>query len=384
VHFPFDPDRGSVMLASYVREDAPVPAPDPRPVIGVLAGTGIGPSVIAASLDVLDAVARTLNLTFDVRHGGLIGEDAMAAHGTALPEETAEFCADILCRRGAILSGPGGGRYVYELRRRFDLFCKLVPIRPVPELARAGRLPREYPKDVDILVVRDNAAGVYQGEWSDDVTSAGRVATHSFSYSESQVRRLVTVAARAAADRQGGLTVVVKDGGVPSISSLWRDVAGEVARHHGLTPRFMNVDSVAYDIVQRPEAFDVIVTPNLFGDIIVDLGGVLVASRGITFSGNFDPQGRGVFQTNHGSALDLVGTDTANPAGQLLSLAMLLREAFGLGLAAAMIEQALRDVWREGWRTADLAEPGSIVVGTRSMTERVAQQILCAAERATA
>jgi 3-isopropylmalate dehydrogenase len=346
------------------------------PVIGVLEGTGIGPSVIGCALDVLESVGQSLDITFDIRRGGLIGEAAAAAYGTWLPDETAAFCADVLQAGGAILSGPGGGRYVYDLRRRLDLFCKLVPIRPAPELVRAGRLPVEHVRDVDILIVRDNGEGVYQGEWGDRATTAGRVATHSFSYSDAHVHRLVDVAARAAAARRGGLLVVVKDGGVPTITALWRDVATACAARHGLTARFMNVDAIAYELIQHPRRFDVIVTPNLFGDILADLGGVLVGSRGVTFSGNFDPRGRGVFQTNHGCAHDLAGTDTANPAGQLLSLAMLLREAFDLDVAATLVEEALADAWRDGWRTADVAEPGRPAVGTRAMTDRVTERIL--------
>src|SRR5207245_1461202 len=116
--------------------------------------------------------------------------------------------------------------------------------------------------------------------------------------------------------------------------------------------------------------FDVIVTPNLAGDILADIAGVLVSSRGVTFSGNFDAQGHGVYQTNHGCAADLAGTDTANPAGQFLSLAMLLRESFALDRAAGLVERALAEVWRAGWRTADLAEPGCRVIGTQAITER--------------
>ena len=138
----------------------------------------------------------------------------------------------------------------------------------------------------------------------------------------------------------------------------------------------MNVDLVAYELIQNAARFDVIVAPNLFGDILADIAGVLVCSRGVTFSGNFNAQGHGVFQTNHGSAHDLAGTDTANPAGQILSLAMLLRESFGLDHVATLVEMSLAEVWRQGFRTADLAEPGCKILGTDAMTDRVAQQIL--------
>jgi 3-isopropylmalate dehydrogenase len=174
--------------------------------------------------------------------------------------------------------------------------------------------------------------------------------------------------------------VIVKDGGVPTITALWRDVGNAMANRYGITTRFMNIDLVAYELIQNPARFDVIVAPNLFGDVIADICGVLVSSRGVTFSGNFDPHGHGVYQTNHGCAHDLVGLDVANPGGQILSLAMLLRESFGLAEAAALIENSLAAVWRAGWRTADLAEPDCPIVGTKAMTEKVVEQIYQLAE----
>jgi 3-isopropylmalate dehydrogenase len=374
--------KGPARLATWTEEKPPGPAlliNQPRPLIGVLEGTGIGPEVIGAALQVLQSVEQALNLKFEVRHGGLIGEAAIAEHGQWLPENTMEFCADVFALGGGILSGPGGGRYVYDLRRRFDLFCKFVPVRPWPELARAGKIAPQFLKNVDLLIVRDNTGGVYQGWWGDRATDQGRVAEHAFSYSEAEVHRIARVAARAAAARRGGLHVIVKDGGVPTITALWREVGSAVAKLHGVEASFMNVDLAAYELIQNPSRFDVVVAPNLFGDVIADVCGVLVSSRGVTFSGNFDPSGHGVYQTNHGCAHDLAGMDTANPAGQILSLAMLLRESFGLEAAARLIEDSLAETWRAGWRTADLAEPGCTIIGTQAMAGKVAGQILAAA-----
>jgi 3-isopropylmalate dehydrogenase len=374
--------NGSVRLVTFLDQKNLAPfSTEAQPLIGVLEGTGIGPQVVGAALQVLKAAGQVLDLKFKIRHGGLIGEDAIAEYGKWLPEDTVDFCADIFNRGGAILNGPGGGRYVYDLRRRFDLFCKFVPVQPSPELARAGKISPQFLKGVDMLIVRDNTGGVYQGQWGDRATDKGRVAEHSFSYSESEVHRLVEVAARAAASRRGNLYVIVKEGGVPTVTALWRDVGSAVAKRHGVEAKFMNVDLVAYELIQNPTRFDVIVAPNLFGDIIADICGVLVSSRGVTFSGNFTPQGHGVYQTNHGCAHDLVGTDTANPAGQIFSLAMLLRESFGLDEAAALIEKSLAEVWRAGWRTADLLEPGCKILGTQAMADKVADQILRSAEK---
>ena len=374
---------GPTRLASYLPGNNPGQPPvnsRARPLIGILEGTGIGPQVISATLQVLKSVEQALNLRFEVRHGGLIGEKAVASCGKWLPEDTMEFCADVFKAGGAILSGPGGGRYVYDLRRRFDLFCKFVPVQPAPELARAGRIAPQFLKNVDLLIVRDNTGGVYQGQWGDRATNKGRFAEHSFSYSEAEVHRLVEVAARAAASRKGKLHIIVKDGGIPTVTAIWRDVGGAVARRHGIEAAFMNIDLAAYELIQNPAHFDVIAAPNLFGDILADVAGVLVSSRGVTFSGNFDAHGHGVYQTNHGCAHDLADTDIANPAGQILSLAMLLRESFALDEAAALVEKSLATVWRAGWRTADLAEPGSRILGTKAMADKVAEQVLRSAE----
>jgi 3-isopropylmalate dehydrogenase len=374
---------GSIRLASYLPGNnlgLPSIHIPPRHLIGILEGTGIGPQVISATLQVLKSVEQVLDLKFKVRHGGLIGEEAVASCGKWLPEDTMELCADIFQVGGAILSGPGGGRYVYDLRRRFDLFCKFVPVQPAPELARACRIAPQFLKNVDLLIVRDNTGGVYQGRWGDSATDKGRLAEHSFRYSEAEVHRLVEVAARAAADRRGKLHIIIKEGGVPTVTALWRDVGGAVARRHGVEATFMNVDLAAYELIQSPAHFDVIAAPNLFGDILADVTGVLVSSRGVTFSGNFDRYGHGVYQTNHGCAVDLADADIANPAGQIFSLAMLLRESFGLDTAAALVEKSLAAVWREGWRTADLAEPGCRILGTKAMADKVAEQVLRSAE----
>jgi isocitrate/isopropylmalate dehydrogenase len=161
-------------LVSFLGEQDPtVPFAERPRLIGVLEGAGIGSEVVSAALQVLRSVEQATDLGFELRQGGLIGETAVAACGQWLPEATAEFCADVFRSGGAILSGPGGGRYVYDLRRRFDLFCKFVPVRPAPELAHAGRIALRFLRDVDILIVRDNAGGVYQGQWRERETDRG-------------------------------------------------------------------------------------------------------------------------------------------------------------------------------------------------------------------
>lgn len=353
---------------------APGPAADGRYRIGVLPGEGIGPEVIGAALTVLRALESAGSLRFSIVTGGKIGGLAERRCGSTLSDEVVAFCDEIFASGGAVLAGPGGGRFVYDLRRRFDLYCKLSPLIPRANLIDSSRLKREVVEAVDCLIVRDNAAGVYQGSWRESVDAErGRVAHHEFSYSEYDVRRIVDAAARIAARRRRRLTIVLKDGGVPAISALWRGVGGEVAAALDVATEFINVDYAAYRLVHEPRRFDVIVTSNLFGDLLIDLGGVVAGSRGVTFSGNFAPGRAAVYQTNHGAAHDLAGSDRANPIGQIDSLAMLLRESFGLARAAQVIEAAVDEVLAAGWRTDDLAHSGCRRSGTREFGARVAE-----------
>lgn len=345
-------------------------------VIGVLPGEGIGPEVVEAALQVLRAVESTSSCRFEVVRGGDIGLAAVREHGQALSRGVIEFCSDVFAERGAILAGPGGGRFVYEMRRQFDLFCKLNPLAPRPELSGAGRMRAEHGLGVDILIVRESSGGIYQGQWSEVKHGQnGQWASQTFTYSETQVRRILNVAAAIAQERRGELAVVVKPNGIPSMSELWIDCARDVARGYSVRLRELEVDYAVYHLIQDPRMFDVVVTPNLFGDVMADVGGVLMASRGLCHGASFSADGAAVYQTNHGAAHDLAGTDRANPAGQMFSLAMLLRESFGLSREAALIESAVSEVWRQGFRTADVAEEGCGIIGTREAAARIAEAV---------
>lgn len=175
--------------------------------------------------------------------------------------------------------------------------------------------------------------------------------------------------------RDGRLTVVYKDSGVPGTSALWKLCANEVAEECGISYTMMDVDLMAYRLIQHSAEFDVIAAPNLCGDVLADLGAVLLASRGNSFSGNFGPNSESVYQTNHGAAYDLAGKDVANPVGQIFSLAMALRETFGLCQEADWIEESVRSVWAQGWRSLDIAEPGCKVIGAREMGQRIAEAL---------
>ncbi|HVF85651.1 MAG TPA: isocitrate/isopropylmalate family dehydrogenase [Abditibacteriaceae bacterium] len=353
-----------------IRMEAPL-------LVGVLEGEGIGPEVIGVALRLLHALEGICGLKFDLCFGGAIGVQAKTQNGKPLPEEIITFCRNVFSQGGAILNGPGGDRYVYDLRVQFDLFCKLSPLRVSPELANAGRMKPDFVRDVDILLVRENVSGFYQGQWSESATeSDGIQAEQSCLYTEKQVRRIVQVAAHTAKTRRGKLSVVVKDGGVPTISKLWRDCAVQIAQQADIEYSILNIDYAAYKLIQHPHEFDVIVAPNLFGDVLGDLGSVLLGSRGLSFSGNFAANGAAVYQTNHGSAYDLVGKNEANPVGQIYSMAMMLRESFGLANEARLLEDAVAQVWQRGWRTADLAEEGCKVVGTREMGDLICDALI--------
>jgi 3-isopropylmalate dehydrogenase len=348
----------------------------PRPragLIGVIPGEGVGPDVTEAALEVAHSVAAAGGQALEVETAGSIGLAAERDRGHVLPEDVAVFCESIFERGGAVLNGPGGGRYVYDLRRRLDLFLKISPIQARTALPDASPLKPHMLEGVDLLIVRENVGGVYQGEAAEVVDPrVGRVASHAFSYAEADVRRFLTSAARLAASRRGELTVVTKEAGVPAVSSLWRDCALEAAEAHGVGCSLIDVDLMAYRLVATPRDFDVVAAPNLCGDVLSDLAAVLLGSRGVSFSGNFTPRGHAVYQTNHGAAHDIAGSDRANPLGQLFSMAMLLRVSLGLEREAAAIEGGIREIWRQGYRSAEVATNGDRVVGTRALAALVA------------
>jgi len=342
-----------------------------RRLVGVLPGEGIGPEVVSAAVAVLEtAAAGDGGLEF--RYGGPIGTEALEAHGSPLTQEVSGWCEQIFTEGGAILCGPGGSRFVYELRARFDLFCKVTPVRPLSALANAGVLTPEAREGVDIVILRENTGGLYFGRWGrEHEPGLGAVASHSFRYSEHEVRRIIEVGVRLARRRSGRIALVVKPGAIPAVSSLWTEIFQELTQAD-LAARILEVDNAAYQLVAAAREFDVVVAPNLFGDILSDGAALLLASRGLSFSGNFGPRGAAVYQTGHGCARDLAGRGVANPIAQILAGAMMLRESFGMAQTAASIEAAVELALGKGLRTRDIAEPGTRVVGTCEMLDAIA------------
>lgn len=345
----------------------PCPGYDPARVhhIGIFLGEGVGVEVVPVATALLDVLANASSRRFELHQGGLIGVPAKAIHGSSLSQEVADFAAEIFGEGGALFCGPGGDRFVYEIRQRFDLYCKYTPLQPMDELRDAGSVRAETVARADIIAVRENMGGIYQGIWEEEGSrGGGRVARHRFEYHEDMVYRIMGVALRLAATRRGKVHVVLKPGGVPSISSLWRDCAMEMARDSGVALGELEIDNAVFQLIADPGQFDVIVSPNMFGDVLADCGSLLLASRGLSYSGNFNDAGNGVYQTGHGAARDIAGKDVANPIGQILSLGMMLRESFCWPEADAALRQAVRETLRQGKCTSDIAMPGHEVVGT--------------------
>ncbi len=350
--------------------------PQRNHLIGVLIGEGVGAEVVPAALQVLQALATKSSRRFEVRTGGLIGTLAQQAGGRSLSEEVARFCSEVFDGGGAILCGPGGGRFVYETRARFGLFCKLSPLRPLPALADAGIVRPERLAGVDVVAVRENSGGLYFGEWGRECRDGeAETAYHRISYRAGEVDRIIEVACRLAQARRGKVCVTVKPSGVPSISELWEDRAQEAARRLDVDLRMLEIDNAAYQLIANAGEFDVLASPNMFGDILADCGALLLGSRGMSFSGNFGDGGRAIYQTGHGAAYDISGADVANPVGQIHALAMMLRESFDWEQGARLVEDAVASVFAEGFRTPDVAGPGSRVVGTRELTQRICRAI---------
>jgi 3-isopropylmalate dehydrogenase len=361
-----------VELSSLIDDQLPR-IPSSRIPIAVLPGEGIGPELIEACMPVLTAIENHTSYEVDVEYGGKIGSAALEESGTSLTGEVADFCRRNFESGTPLLCGPGGHRFVYELRRMFDIYCKFVPLEPFPALQDTGVLRPSAVSGTDILLVRENVGGLYQGNWHTEQSDASTMAHHTFSYDENQVRRIISKAVAAAEMRRGSLCVVHKPGGTPAISDLWVRVARECVATSAVDLRFLEVDTAAYLVLAESRSFDVVVTPNMFGDVIADAAALLLGSRGMSYSFNLGEGGAAVYQTGHGAAYDLAGTQKANPLGQIQSLAALLAQSFGLCELSRALKTACNEVLAGGLRTADIMSTGSTLATTAEMGEAVAE-----------
>ncbi|MCX7136973.1 MAG: 3-isopropylmalate dehydrogenase [Proteobacteria bacterium] len=348
--------------------------------IAVLAGDGIGPEIIAQAHRVLEVLRRDgLKLELEAAPYGGAGYDA---HGDPLPESTLKLAraADaVLC--GAV----GGPQYdalprekrpeqgILRIRKELQLFANLRPAKVFEELASASSLKPELVAGLDILILRELTGDIYFGEPRGRRTNARgeREGYDTMLYSESEIRRIADVGFQAAMKRGKKLTSVDKEN-VLETSRFWREIVKDVAKKYPQVElSHMYVDNAAMQLVRNPKQFDVIVTGNMFGDILSDEASMLTGSIGMLPSASLDANNKGLYEPAHGSAPDIAGKNLANPLATILSAAMMLRYTFNEEEAAKRIEAAVKKVLGQGYRTADIYETEMRRVGTIEMGDAV-------------
>ncbi|WP_284450242.1 3-isopropylmalate dehydrogenase [Spongiibacter tropicus] len=348
----------------------------------MLAGDGIGPEIMAEARKVLEAIneRQQLNLELD---DALLGGAAIDAVGKALPDETFAKCeaADAI-----LLGAVGGPKWdslppaerpekggLLEIRKRLDLFGNLRPAILYPQLADASSLKPELVAGLDILIVRELTGGIYFGQPRGirELESGEREGFNTYVYDESQIRRIAKVAFELAQKRGGRLCSVDK-ANVLEVTMLWREVVEEMAKDYpDVELSHMYVDNAAMQLIRAPKQFDVMVTGNMFGDILSDAAAMLTGSIGMLPSASLDVNGRGMYEPCHGSAPDIAGQGIANPLATILSVAMMLRYSLSEPEAAQAIEDAVSRVLDQGLRTADIYSEGCKKVSTAEMGDAV-------------
>ena len=348
--------------------------------IALIPGDGVGPEVVAASLDVLNAIATKFDHSVETTTN-LMGGAALRAGLPALPAATLAACkAAPATLMGAVgdpafdhlpsKERPEGG--LLALRKGLGVYANLRPTRIWPGLEDGAPLKPEIARGADLLIVRELTGGLYFGE-PRQIDRAKGEAFNTMRYSVTEIERIATVAFEAARQRRKHLTSVDK-ANVLETSQLWRAVVTEMASSYpDVTLQHMYVDSCAMALVTNPARFDVILTENLFGDILSDEAAVIAGSIGLLPSASLG-DGPGLYEPVHGSAPDIAGQDKANPMGTVASLAMLLRYSFGLAAEADAVERALGQTLVAGDRTADI-RGGGPALGCREMGRRIAARI---------
>jgi 3-isopropylmalate dehydrogenase len=349
--------------------------------IAVLPGDGIGPEIVAEAVKVLKALARD-GLKPEFQHAP-VGGAAYDAAGDPLPEATLKAAK---AAEAIVFGAVGGPRYdslprakrpeqaLLRLRKELNLFANLRPATVFPELADASTLRPEVLAGLDILILRELTGDIYFGQPRGirPLEGGGREGYDTMRYSDAEIRRIAHAGFRVALKRRGKLCSVDK-ANVLETSQLWREVVTEVGREYpAVELSHMYVDNAAMQLLRDPRQFDVIVTGNMFGDILSDEASMLTGSIGMLPSASLDENDKGLYEPIHGSAPDIAGKDLANPLATVLSVAMMLRYSFANEDAAARIESAVRKVLARGYRTADIYRPGARKVGTREMGDAVA------------
>jgi 3-isopropylmalate dehydrogenase len=349
--------------------------------IAVMPGDGIGPEVVAQALKVLRVVAPQAET-----QEAPIGEAGIQAHGVPLPEPTLELAR----KADAILFGAVGvadeaaipreqrpGTGLLKLREALTLYANFRPAYMFPELIGASTLRPEVVDGLDIVIVRELNGDAYFGQPRGfETNQAGeRVGFNTMRYSESEVERVAHAAFRAARRRHHKLCSVDK-ANVLEASQLWREVVTRVGHDYpDVELSHLFVDAAAMMLMRRPKQFDVIVTGNLFGDILSDAAAMLTGSIGMLPSASLGYDRKGLYEPVHGSAPDIAGKDIANPLAAILSLALMLRESFEMEDDASRVEQAVRAVLAAGYRTADIQQEGTRCIGTQDMGDAVVEAL---------
>ncbi len=347
----------------------------------VLPGDGIGPEIIAEAVKVLNLANEKYSLGFELVEGEL-GGAAIDKHGVPLADSTLELAKQV----DAVLLGAVGGpkwdnieksirpeRGLLKIRSELGLFGNLRPAILYPQLADASSLKPEVVSGLDILIVRELTGGIYFGSPRDTITleNGERKAFDTLPYSESEIRRIAKVGFDMARLRGKKLCSVDKANVLES-SRLWREVVEEVAKDYpDVELSHMYVDNAAMQLVRAPKQFDVIVTDNLFGDILSDEASMLTGSIGMLPSASLDSNNKGMYEPCHGSAPDIAGKGLANPLATILSVSMMLRYTFDQAAAADAIELAVSKVLDQGLRTGDIMSEGMRQVGTAEMGDAV-------------
>ena len=350
----------------------------------LLPGDGIGQEVVAAATAVMQAAAQLCGCQLDISEG-LIGGAAIDATGDPLPAETLRAAEQV---DAVVLGGVGGPQWddlpthqrpekgLLGLRQGLGLFANLRPALLSAPLAAASSLKSELVADLDILIIRELIGGIYFGEPRGvEVRDNERVGFNTLVYSEHEIERIARVGFELAAKRNGRLCSVDK-ANVLEVSQLWREKVTALAPEYpSVELSHMYVDNAAMQLVRAPKQFDVIVTGNMFGDILSDVAAMLTGSLGMLPSASLAASGTGLYEPVHGTAPDIAGQDSANPLATILSVGMMFRYSLNLPEAADKIDSAVARVLEQGYRTADIAGDGASPVGCQTMGNLVLEQL---------
>ncbi|HUW65797.1 MAG TPA: 3-isopropylmalate dehydrogenase [Spirochaetia bacterium] len=351
--------------------------------IAVLPGDGIGLEITLEAVKVLKATARKFDLQLELKEG-LIGGAAYDATGSPLPAETVALCRE---SHAVLLGAVGGPKWdnlppdlrpergaLLPLRKLLGLYANLRPVRVFPPLAGASSLKPDLVAGLDLLVVRELTGGLYFGEKKRERIPGGFRVVDTLEYTSQEIERVTRLAFAMASRRRGKLTSVDKANVLES-SILWREIVSNIAAEYpGVTVEHMFVDNCAMQLVKNPGQFDVILTENMFGDILSDEASVLAGSLGMLPSASLGGK-VGLYEPSHGSAPRHAGQDKANPIATIMSVALVLRHSLEQEEAAAAIEGAVAAVLDGGYRTYDIMQPGLQQVGTQAMGELIAAAV---------